>query len=284
LTAPFHHLIMTRFNVRPCAAAAAPDDLWLRHRLELFCRFTLPSLRAQTVKAFRWLVLVDSASPAWFLTELAESLGDERFEVVPTTVFSPGAIVERHFSLLRASGGYLITTRVDNDDAVARDFVASIQLSFSAQPWEFVNLINGAQFCGGRVYAKSDPANPFISLVEHVRPHSTPCTVFVCQHEQIRSHGPVRQVKTHPMWLQVIHERNVANRVRGIRVEPQTILRHFNVDAQGGDHGQGNLLWGQMLDVGGLVLTILRRPASAAKAWRIARTLVLARWDTARRR
>ena len=47
------HVILTRFNVRLTADAQLPCETWLRHRIELFERFTAPSIAAQSVQPGR---------------------------------------------------------------------------------------------------------------------------------------------------------------------------------------------------------------------------------------
>ena len=79
--------------------------------------------------------------------------------------------------------------------------------------------------------------NPFISRVEaDVRALQT---VFVDQHQLLSGYGRITQVRTEPMWIQVIHGGNIANVVRGIRADPSEsahgLRRICLISSQSGD-------------------------------------------------
>lgn len=216
------HLILTRFYVR--AFADRPlDESWLATRWPLFERLTLPSVRQQTSKRFKWLLLCDAETPAW-ARERLEELRREVSQVIPVTVsgeFGPvtSSMVVRE--TCRGTGAeLLVTTRLDSDDIVAPEFVATIQASArrSNAPF-FVNLPRGLETSvGGKLYRRLDFSNAFISLVERVS--DDPATVFVRQHPEARLYAPVVQLWTEPLWMQAIHGRNVGNGVRGVRTRP----------------------------------------------------------------
>ena len=62
----FEHLIITRFNLNLYARdkhdAPTRTERWLAHRFEVFERYCLPSVAAQTNPNFRWLCLFDAAA------------------------------------------------------------------------------------------------------------------------------------------------------------------------------------------------------------------------------
>lgn len=72
---------------------------------------------------------------------------------------------------------YLITTRIDSDDAMAVDFMAAVQAQFGRQERLFVNFTRGVQIDRtGAVYRSDVLSNPFVSLIErrdHTRPPDT---------------------------------------------------------------------------------------------------------------
>ena len=77
--APFSHLLLTRFNVRMgLADALVLDESWLDHRLDLFRRFTVPTVAAQTEPNFRWLLFLDRDTPAAFLARLEQLRNEVR--------------------------------------------------------------------------------------------------------------------------------------------------------------------------------------------------------------
>lgn len=226
------HVILTRFNVRGLEVLFRPNDEWLRHRLSLFKEYCVPGFAKQTQSDFLWLVFFDNDTPDWFRSEVsacAKANGDIFEAIYIDEVFSGKVVANAVLERLSSNIVSLITTRVDNDDAVAIDFVESIQRSFSAQKFEFINLSDGAQLSNGRCYLRPYPSNPFVSLVERcgVGPIST---VFIDQHNRLRDVGPMRDVRVgHPMWLQIVHGENLANEIVGVRIPLERIRPWFAV-------------------------------------------------------
>lgn len=219
------HFVLTRFNVRNFYHNAEPTDEWLRERMLLFRHYCMPCFRAQSVDGFNWLVFFDSDTPEWLRKEV-EAAAEGLFEPV---------FVEGQFSkdLLtqtiaeRCSTPFAITTRVDNDDAVAVDFIEKIQSCFAEQDLMFVNLVNGAQYSHNKIYLRPYTKNPFSTLIEDISSRP-PATVFVEHHYRIDDFAPVMNVRTsHPMWLQIIHGGNVLNELVGLRVSGRKVSPYF---------------------------------------------------------
>ena len=221
------HFVLTRFNIRSFYHKAEPTDAWLLERLQLFEKYCVPSFKNQTTRRFTWLVFLDSHSPEWFREKVA---------ALSIDLFCP-VYVEGPFSqeLLSKTIGDLcttpsvITTRVDNDDAVADDFIETIQKCFVGQNRLFVNLVNGAQYANQKLYLRPYTKNPFSSLIE-TPGEELPATVFVEHHYRIDAYAPVLNIRTrHPMWLQVVHGGNVLNEIVGLRTRARRIAPHFSV-------------------------------------------------------
>jgi hypothetical protein len=135
----------------------------------------------------------------------------------------------------RVGTASVITTRVDNDDAVPVDFIERIHASVTTQPLHFINFVTGAQLADFKVYFRPYTKNPFISLVEPVT-GSELKTVFVDEHFQLDRHGPIRNVRTRvPMWMQVVHGGNVGNEIVGVRIPGRRISSRFRLPAQVAD-------------------------------------------------
>jgi len=219
------HFALTQFNVRTFWHTAEPTDEWLRYRLGLFEAFTVPSFAGQTSRDFTWLVFFDALTPPWLRERVAE-LAAGAFEPVYVEGELDAAYLSRELGR-RCTTPYLLTTGVDSDDAVAVDFIETIQRSFAPAEREVVNLVNGAQYCGGRFYLRPYTRNPFCTMVEHVET-AAPITVYADFHYKIDLLAPVRNVRTaHPMWLQVVHGRNILNEIVGLRVRPGAVTPHF---------------------------------------------------------
>lgn len=264
----FDHFLLTRFNVRIGKRA---DDSWLRHRLGYFERLCRQSVLRQTTQNFRWLAYFDAERESWFEREV-ERLADGVFEPIwvageLTPDLSAASVAER------SSAPWVITTRVDNDDALARDFIEQVQLQFRHQETaEFINFSDGLQLSdGGKVFRRSDPSNAFISLIEK-RTKKCPIGVYIDRHDRVSKHAPMRQVSTHPMWLQMVHGQNIGNTIRGVRAAPTILAQYFEVDAVAAPIMRFQLLGCQMVDIVSLGLRVIRKPHRILWLFRVLRT------------
>lgn len=220
------HVIVTRFNL----PTAGPESLiraqdgWLRNRVELFRRYTVPSIRSQTLKSFSWIVYLDRESPSW-LRSVIDPLADEGL-LIPlyreTVTWSDLAVDAREVT--GARGNQLLTTNLDNDDAVAIDFVSRLQSLARKNPSAAIFIVNGLIRSGTKLYAHRAKSNAFCSVSE---PWSAPQTAWRDWHTHLGNHFPAINVVSEPAWLQVIHGQNVSNQVHGRRVNPRRYERLF---------------------------------------------------------
>lgn len=212
----FTHLILTRFNTAVGFAPSAKglDDEWLQARLVLFEQYCLPSVALQRGASFTWLIFCDAASPEWFKAKMS-SYGE-----LVSTVYIKGPATDEVIAQTVAatelvSNPYLITTRLDNDDAIGKDHLRLIQRAFHHQDREFVLFPLGLQSYRGQLYNVYWKSNPFLSLIEKVSADGTFTTVLCVEHNRVRAAGKVRSILCTPQWLQVIHGSNLLNTLRG---------------------------------------------------------------------
>jgi Putative rhamnosyl transferase len=212
----FTHLVLTRFNTAIGYAPSAKrlEKDWLTARLALFEQYCLPSVAGQQDAEFRWLIFFDAASPAWFKAKISA------LQPLVTPVYVEGqasdAVLRRHvIETGLVSSRYLLTTRLDNDDAIARSHLQLVQRAFSGQAREFVTFPCGLQSFRGHLYQVNWPSNPFLSLIEAVDSKENITTVFCIAHDHLHKAGLVQRVKSPPQWLQVLHTANLANELRG---------------------------------------------------------------------
>lgn len=219
----FDHFLITRFNV-DIEGWPSPSEEWLRDRWQLFSTFCLPSVRAQSQTNFRWLVLVGRSTPDWLMELLT---AERRLEaVVMQNGWSPQRVAELIRS--RRSHDCVITSRLDNDDAIWSGFIDRVQTSVQGRDC-FLNFTFGYQWLDGRVFWKPDSSNAFISRVEY---GLDPESVFIDQHPLLNRYGPVVQIRTRPAWLQNVHASNIANRISGVRVRGVGLSTRFLVEAE----------------------------------------------------
>lgn len=224
---PFSHVLLTRFNTR-LAGAAPPGDDWMAERMRLFETYCMPSVYRQTSTDFDWLVFLDAATLPRWRTRVEAMAQHSGFR----PVFLDGPFDAGHASRAIAGLGlgrapHLMTTRLDNDDALAPGFIAAVQRAFRPRPLEFLNFPLGYQLAGDRVFLRPYLASSFVTLVEEAGAQPWRTVHFVGHH--LVGRYPVRQLRAGPAWLQVVHGTNLANEVRGIPVGGSAAARRFRL-------------------------------------------------------
>ncbi|MCM0589817.1 MAG: glycosyltransferase [Gloeotrichia echinulata DVL01] len=233
----FQHFIITRFNVRVDYSNSRiginPD--WLTHRFKLFDKFCYSSLRGQSNQNFKWLIFFDSETPEEFKNKIQEySKWQNIIPIYLDSEFTNRISRETVLNNLNNNVEYLITTRLDNDDAVSKQFVDLIQSSFKKQKFEFLNFTCGYVLSNRKLYEFNYLNNPFMSLIERVNERNIDGfkTIVCGEHTKLSLMGKIEQVKTKPTWLQVIHDKNVSNRVRGIRQPIKRLGDDFSINTE----------------------------------------------------
>lgn len=226
----FNHVLLTRFSAVMVPGAPPATEEWLHYRLGFFYDACLPSVRRQRGPApFDWLVLLDDRCSDDFRDQI-EELAEGAF----TPIWSSEPFRRDSFAghvADRTDAAYLITTRIDSDDAMAVDFMARVQGEFAGQERTFVNFPRGVQIDRtGAVYRSNIVSSPFLSLIERREAGRPPETVFVAKHARARGHAPLRQVDAPVMWAQVVHDDNVSNIVNGVRTDPAVVRERFDFD------------------------------------------------------
>lgn len=256
----FNHFILTRFNVKVAYSKSGTglDPEWLKHRFKLFDQFCYPSVRAQLNQNFKWIVFFDSQTPQAFKDKVKEYSKWQNF--IPVYVdgeFTNQINQSTLMNHLTSGVEYLITTRLDNDDAVCKDFVQIVQNNFHEQDSEFINLAYGYVWKDGKLYSFKYLNNPFMSLIEKINKLKAEefKTILCKEHTQLSSIGQIQQIKTQPAWLQVVHEKNVSNRIRGIRQPIKKLGDRFAISVEDVPRQEKPLLY--WMDKG---LSILKFP------------------------
>lgn len=233
------HFILTRFNLRLVELSADLDsdkfghkidrDQWLSHRFELFERYCLPSMAAQTNQDFRWFLFFDEATPTRFRERIEQDR--ESCPQIQAFYIQGTHIHDYVMEQVDADTEVLITTRMDNDDAFHEDAMRVVRDQVGNGERDLcVNLRYGLELNGSEGEVISHKYNPFSSLIE-TRKESGFVTIFGSSHGHISSLAPVRQINSTPYWLRVIHDRNITNRPMSDRIKLSfgdlKSLRHY---------------------------------------------------------
>ncbi|WP_147303942.1 glycosyltransferase [Subtercola boreus] len=231
----FNHLLLTKFNILTTLEYGPLeqrlDSEWLRARLVEFETFCLPSVAGQVGADFRWVVFCDEASPDWFKQKM-RSFGD-----VLIPLFVSGMTNATMGQRLKTEGltdeRPLISTRLDNDDAIARDYLSNVQSHFANQDRLFVDYPIGLRACEGALFSGLWRSNPFMSLIEASPDNGVPYLgVYFKQHHKVRKTEQIKTVWHSPVWLRAMHSANTVQTQVGIpRLSSQD--ERFSVDWAG---------------------------------------------------
>ncbi|QHL90118.1 hypothetical protein GVO57_03810 [Sphingomonas changnyeongensis] len=219
--ADFVHVVMTRFNLatpgREASFRTQPD--WLATRFDLFERYCLPGMAAQTEQDFAWMIFFDDQTPQAFKDRIEELRRIRPFIPFYTPLFPGDGWRDAVFARIEARPPALLTTNLDNDDSLAVDFVARLQAAARAHlggPACALNFTNGFVLSGERLYAHAHRSNAFTNLLEPF--DTTARTAPAIPHMELARHLPVHQLDGPGAWLQVVHGGNVSNKIRGRRI------------------------------------------------------------------
>jgi Putative rhamnosyl transferase len=236
----FNHFFLTKFNVRsfPDLRPGCDPD-WLANRFSLFDRYCFPSVRYQSNQNFKWLVFFDADTPADFKQKIAEykTKWDNFIPLyldfpLPYGEF-PDAARDVVRQVVDPDCEYLITTWLDNDDAIHRDYVNMIQDNFSCQEAETLNFIFGYQLSGGKLYFDFEMANHFISSIEKYDPQSFNTCLCRPHKEIYQVCKSAVKIICKPAWIEVVHGSNYMNVYRrGFRIPTGEILKEYNIETE----------------------------------------------------
>lgn len=220
MTPDKYHVLLTRFNVRRGKfvdpRVLSPE--WLKPRMQLFRQVTYGSVASQSRLPDAWLVFFDEGTPEATRDELRELSSElPLLRVEYCREFDGRLWAERIGRILPPNVDWLLTTRLDNDDAIHRLFVETVQSHARPGVREFINPTHGLIVSNGCLYRKRDYSGHFITLSEPVADFRT---VWMDEHRLLARHGRVRQVALPDAWIEVVHGGNLVNQVCGVRIAP----------------------------------------------------------------
>ena len=239
----FQHFFLTKFNVRSFPdQKPGCDPAWLERRFRLFDQFCFPSVQQQSNQNFQWLVFFDIDTPQEFKQKIA-AYAERWHNFVPVYLDCPlpyGQFPDDVRKVVRnyipADCEYLITTWLDNDDAIHKDYVQMIQDNFNQQESETINFFFGYQLAAGKLYFDFELSNHFISLIEKYQPesfHTCLCRPHKELYEVCKS---AKKIFCKPVWIEVVHGSNYMNVYRrGFRVPTGNILEDFSIQVSAPD-------------------------------------------------
>ena len=197
------HILITPFAI-PGFSNRHLDPDWFAYRLGLFRRYCVPSVVRQVRQDFTWYLGIDERLIDRHGQAL-ENASAGRGVLMPVTSQGWVACLAMQVS---KHGERIISSRLDSDDALAPDFIDTVQAR--AQPGWVLNLVDGAKYDtgSGRACRMKMLNNPFISFFS-ARGESV---IDLGGHQEVHEKASVDDLSTRgPMWLQVVHGDNVMN-------------------------------------------------------------------------
>jgi hypothetical protein len=229
LTTERPHIFMTRFNLPTNRVEQSIfSGQWLIDRMRLFQKYTLPSIDAIQDQEVYWLIYLDQQSPEWLKQDMAALA--QRLRITPR--YLSGSLTQQdiHDDVIRVTSrrsGTVTTSNLDNDDGVARDFVARARAISANSPVPSVTyLVNGAIATDDRVFRRVDRRNAFAVVADELDSIEFR-SCWAAFHNRLSDHMPANEVGGPPAWLQVVHGQNVSNRIRGRRERPSEFRDSF---------------------------------------------------------
>ncbi|MGN6267192.1 MAG: glycosyltransferase [Ginsengibacter sp.] len=221
----FQHFLVTRFNLRVSEWKTTKSGLdllseaWLNDRFEKFESYCLPSVLNQKNKNFKWLIFLDKLTPSKYLSKIEKLQktypGIHCYFINGITELND-AFKEAINTLIDKNKDWIITTRLDNDDAIHENFVEEIQNNFTPQHETVIDARSGLQLNiqknKAEVRKLYNEFNPFLSLIEKSVDFQTAISK---PHREWASSKNLVVLENKPLWIEVVHHHNKLNEADG---------------------------------------------------------------------
>lgn len=203
------HCIITRFSYRFCKTDPIDkllSDERLEHRLKIFTKYCWPSIINQRCNNFYWIIIIDPLLPNKYKLYLIDLI-NSFYRSSDYNKYGPRKIIlhmwdwdnnklERIDWILdyfdkATIPKYLITTRLDDDDALSKIFVKQIQSHLTNRK-EIISDFLYLSYCLGYYYYSNSHSlkvtkSPMIalglSLITHIK--KWPMCVYLGNHTRI---------------------------------------------------------------------------------------------------
>lgn len=212
----------------------------MEERISYLNDYCLPSILNQECDDFYWLIYLDSDTKTKYKLAVEEIVKIRSLRSHLEFTESAATFVQdlRNLSKsLSCQSEYLITTRLDSDDALRKDAILRIQKAFrhsieSPSPNNkiAINLLYGYQLRIRPFYEivwKRFPSNPFISLVEELGDEIE--TVLTYFHNDLKN-IKILDIVDGAYWLQTVHTANMTTDILGWPLLKINYLKDFGVD------------------------------------------------------
>lgn len=208
------HFILTRFNDYFPSPLIDPklglSEDWMRHRIDVFNNFTIPSVVSQSEQDFTWIIRCHPRTPLWARDLLKSDFFIASYDEVPYfdnvakhSCYAFSKVIRRE-----TSDKWIITTRLDNDDVIPVDHIRIVKENIQENKWfDFSKGIVKNKY--GFHYHEKQGVSMFCSYMEC---RDLLKTVYWKYHNVIQDYECVKNT-TDLGWMYFQHEHNMSKDV-----------------------------------------------------------------------
>ncbi len=220
----FTHYLVTRFNIpvnnweKDKTGHPTLDDHWMQHRISLFKKYCIPTIASQLEKKFLWIVYCDVNTNSVYRQQIEDAVS-----VIPAamirTVADPAEMLSdlRHL-ISNATTPYVITSRLDNDDGLGKNYIRTVGEHFKESDKLLLNPEGGILYDTREkvmTQMKNSQRNHYTSLIEETKSPGELLTVLGFPHDNPPDDVQIENIPGQYYWLKIIHERNVKSQIKG---------------------------------------------------------------------
>lgn len=240
LTEIYHHYIITRFNLRREGWDTARNgslvltEDWLSNRFILFEKFCFASMQNQTNKNFSWLVFFDINTPEKYRQKAMDyNLSLPNFQ--PYFINGmPEFLPSIQNEIRKNIRPYTISSRLDNDDCVSKNFINEIQVNFEKLNFLVLDFPDGYTLQINpsiKIGKRKQLFNPFISIIEKSEQAKS---VWQREaHSSWKKEKNLKRINDKRIWMSVIHFENKKNKYEGYgKVNAEAVFENFVLDEE----------------------------------------------------
>ncbi len=271
------HFLITLFNLRLWNTdkkhSATRTNEWLEERFRLFETYCFPSVCQQSTQDFTWLCLFDENTPdiykeriMGYCTQMPQMLPCFFNEV---HMADWKKHVKEIVSSLLTDEEYVITTNLDNDDAIHCQMIETLQEEFERTKLPgLYTYVNGLQYFPHLhlLLKMTYPHNHFLTYIEKAN-SDFKTTIYIRHAEARKKMQNVIDIRNKPYWIEIVHSNNVNNdlritsRIKYAMVWHNTNLQKYglNIEISKKQIKEGNLYRFPLLFVRIAMLKLLRK-------------------------
>lgn len=234
----FTHYLVTRYNVplekwdRDKAGNQVGHDEWMSQRLSLFKKYCVPTVLHQSNQDFHWLIYMDVQTNASALEAIRKEISCVKNAELRFATNMQDLLGDLRKVLSSVETDYVITSRLDNDDGLGREYIQRIQNAFVPGGKTLVNMLHGVLYDSDKrilTTVRNARLNHYTSLIEKRHPNQECLTVLGFSHTQPPEECKVINLDVDHSWLKIIHGRNLNSRAKGRPVLRNTVLPFYNI-------------------------------------------------------